>query len=148
VRQHGAALGEYALVAARQVGLEQTGFTLVMAGGVLRHPSPLLKTALVEQVRAAVPEVRPVITPFEPVVGAVLLALEAAGVRPDEALLARLSASLPPAALFATYPPMQPSTGSGVEENRVPEIGRCGVASCARHPAASNFDLGPYRRAA
>jgi N-acetylglucosamine kinase-like BadF-type ATPase len=102
VRQHGAALGEYALVAARQVGLEQTSFTLVMAGGVLRHPSPLLKTALVEQVRAAVPGVRPVMSPFEPVVGAVLLALEAAGVRPEEALLARLSASLPPAALFAT----------------------------------------------
>jgi hypothetical protein len=35
-------------------------------------------------------------------VGALLLALEAAGVRPDEALLARLSTSLPPAALFAT----------------------------------------------
>lgn len=102
VQQHGAALGEYALVAARQVGLEHTNFILVMAGGVLRHPSPLLKTALVERVRADVPGVRPVMSPFEPVVGAVLLALEAAGVRPDAALLARLSATLPPAALFAT----------------------------------------------
>ena len=102
VRRHGAALAEYALVAARKVGLEHTGFTLVLAGGVLRHPSPLLKTALVERVQAAVPGVRAVMSPFEPVVGAVLLALEAAGVRPDAALLARLSASLPPAALFAT----------------------------------------------
>lgn len=101
-QQHGAALGDYALVAARRVGLEHTDFTLVMAGGVLRHPSPVMRTALVERVRAAVPGVRPVISRFEPVAGAVLLALEAAGVTVDEALLDRLAASLPPAALFAT----------------------------------------------
>jgi N-acetylglucosamine kinase-like BadF-type ATPase len=101
-RQHGAALGDYALVAARRVGIENTDFTLVMAGGVLRHPSPVLKAALVERVRSAAPGVRPVMSRFEPVVGAVLLALEAAGVIVDEPLLARLTASLPPAALFAT----------------------------------------------
>jgi len=56
----------------------------------------------VERVQAAVPGVRPVLSPFEPVVGALLLALEAGGVRPDAALLARLTSSLPPAALFAT----------------------------------------------
>jgi N-acetylglucosamine kinase-like BadF-type ATPase len=101
-RQHGAALGDYALAAARRVGLQDTDFTLVMAGGVLRHPSPVLKTALVERVRAAAPGVRPVMSLFEPVVGAVLLALEAAGVTVDEPLLERLAATLPPAALFAT----------------------------------------------
>ncbi len=102
VRQHGAALGDYALVAARRVGLEQADFALVMAGGVLRHPTHVLKNALVERVRAAAPGVRPVLSRFEPVVGAVLLALEDAGVRPDAALLERLAATLPPAGLFAT----------------------------------------------
>lgn len=102
VQQHGTALGDYALVAARRVGLENTDFTLVMVGGVLRHPSPVLRTAVVERVRAAAPRVRPVMSRFEPVVGAVLLALEAAGVAPDEAVVERLAATLPPAALFAT----------------------------------------------
>ncbi len=100
--RHGAALGDYALVAARRVGLEQTGFTLVMAGGVLRHPAPALRAALVERVRAVVPDVRPVMSRFEPVVGAVLLALEAAGVTVDAALLDRVAATVPPAELFAT----------------------------------------------
>jgi len=101
-QSHGTALGDYALVAARRVGLENTDFTLVMAGGVLRHPTNVLKAALVARVRAAAPGVRPVMSRFEPVAGAVLMALEAAGVTPDEPLLERLAASLPPAALFAT----------------------------------------------
>jgi N-acetylglucosamine kinase-like BadF-type ATPase len=103
-QRHGAALGDYALVAARHVGLGErhTPFTLVLAGGVLRHPTNVLKAALIERVRAAAPGVQPVVSRFEPVVGAVLLALEAAGIRPDEPVLERLSATLPPAALFAT----------------------------------------------
>lgn len=102
VEQHGSALGDYALVAARRVGIEHTQFTMVMAGGVLRHPSPVLRTALVERVRAAAPGVQPVMSRFEPVTGAVLLALEAAGVTIDAPLLDRMAASLPPAPLFAT----------------------------------------------
>ena len=102
VAAHGAALGDYALVAARRVGLENGPFTLVLAGGVLRHPSGVLPQALVERVRAGAPGVRPVISRFEPVVGAVLLALEDAGVNVDAALLDRLAATLPPAALFET----------------------------------------------
>lgn len=102
VKQHGSALGDYAVVAARRVGIEHTQFTMVMAGGVLRHPSPVLRTALVERVRAAAPGVQPVMSRFEPVAGAVLLALEAAGVTIDAPLLDRMAASLPPAPLFAT----------------------------------------------
>jgi N-acetylglucosamine kinase-like BadF-type ATPase len=102
VKQHGSALGDYAVVAARRVGIEHTQFTMVMAGGVLRHPSPVLRTALVERVRAAAPGVQPVMSRFEPVAGAVLLALEAAGVNIDAPLLDRMAASLPPAPLFAT----------------------------------------------
>ena len=102
VAEHGAALGNYALVAARKVGLDGTAFTLVLAGGVLRHPSRVLSAAVVQRVRAAAPGVQPVHSRFEPVAGAVLLALETAGVLIDPPLLDRLAASLPPAALFET----------------------------------------------
>jgi N-acetylglucosamine kinase-like BadF-type ATPase len=99
---HGAALGDYALVAARRVGLEREPFTLVLTGGVLRHASDVLPLALVERVRRDAPGVRPVISRLEPAAGAVLLALEAANVRVDPPLLDRLAASLPPAPLFET----------------------------------------------
>ena len=102
VEEHGASLGDYALAAARRVGLEGTPFTLVLAGGVLRHPARLLPNAIVARVRTTSPDVRPVESRFEPAVGALFLALEAAGVSIDEALLARLIPTLPPSALFAT----------------------------------------------
>jgi N-acetylglucosamine kinase-like BadF-type ATPase len=98
----GQALGDYALAAARQVGLVGTPFTLVLAGGVLRHPARLLAETLAARVRVAEPDVRVVDSRFEPAVGALFLALDAAGVTIDEPLLARLTATLPPAALFAT----------------------------------------------
>ncbi len=99
---HGSALGEYALAAARRVGLDRSPFMLSLSGGVLRHPAPQLREALIERVRAAVPGVQPVLSRLEPVAGAVLLALEAAGVTVDDALLERLAGSLPPASLFRT----------------------------------------------
>jgi N-acetylglucosamine kinase-like BadF-type ATPase len=102
VEAHGAALGDYALVAARKVGLESSAFHLVLSGGVLRHPSRLLAQALAARVLEAAPRAMPVASPFEPAVGAVLLALEAAGVAIAPGVLENLEASLPPAALFDT----------------------------------------------
>jgi N-acetylglucosamine kinase-like BadF-type ATPase len=102
VREHGAALGDYALVAARRVGIEAMPFTLVLAGGVLRHPSKLLNRAIVDRVKAASPGVRAVASRFEPAVGALFMALEAVGVNVNRSLMARTRASLPPSKLFAT----------------------------------------------
>jgi N-acetylglucosamine kinase-like BadF-type ATPase len=102
VRRHGAALGAYVLAAARRVGIEALPFTLVLAGSVLRHDSPLLRDTIVERVLAKSPDVQPLLSRFEPAVGALLIALESAGVCVDAPLLARLTASLPPPALFAT----------------------------------------------
>jgi N-acetylglucosamine kinase-like BadF-type ATPase len=102
VREHGAALGDYALAAARHVGIENTPFTLVLAGGVLRHPTRLLHEALIARVRSSSPDVLVVDSRFGPVVGALLLSLETAGIMIDESLLARLTPTLPPAAFFAT----------------------------------------------
>ncbi|UCH24901.1 MAG: hypothetical protein JSV66_13245, partial [Trueperaceae bacterium] len=70
VEEQGAILGDYALAAARQVGLEGSSFTLVLTGGVFRHPSELLAEAVVARVCESVPGVRPLRSRFEPVVGA------------------------------------------------------------------------------
>ena len=102
VRRHGHILGDYALVAARQVGLDATPFPLVLTGGVLRHSAIHLAEAIVERVREHAPEVRVVRSQLEPVVGALLLALEHGEVEMSEATLARLEASLPPVTLYAT----------------------------------------------
>jgi N-acetylglucosamine kinase-like BadF-type ATPase len=102
VLEHGQTIGDYALVAARQVGIVDAPFTLVLAGGVLRHPARMLAATLTERVRAVTPHVQVVDSRFEPAVGALFLALEQAGVTIDDLLLARLRLTLPPAAFFAT----------------------------------------------
>jgi len=103
VQEHGKALGNYAIVAARRVGLEGTPFSLVLAGGVLRHSSTLLADTIVARVQTTSPEVRPTRSRFEPIVGVLFSALEAAGVTIDDALLARLIPTMPSSKLFATH---------------------------------------------
>jgi N-acetylglucosamine kinase-like BadF-type ATPase len=102
VLEHGHALGDYARVAARKVGLEGTPFSLVLAGGVLRHPSTLLPDTIIERVQTTSPDVRPTRSRFEPVIGALFTALEAGGATIDDALLAQLIPTIPPSELFAT----------------------------------------------
>jgi N-acetylglucosamine kinase-like BadF-type ATPase len=100
--EHGSALGDYALAAARKVGIEGTAFNLILAGSVFRNGSSLLADALIARVRSTSPDVRPLYSPYEPVVGALFLSLEAVGVRIDDALLNRLRPTLPPSSLFET----------------------------------------------
>jgi N-acetylglucosamine kinase-like BadF-type ATPase len=75
----GTRLGDYARVSAARVELLETSFPIVLCGGVLRHPSALLREAIL----ARVPEGDPVTATAEPVVGAVLLAADDAGGHPD-----------------------------------------------------------------
>lgn len=102
VTGYGRAIGNFALAAARRVGIENTGFALALAGGVFRHPSSLLPDTIIDVVRSASPGVRPMRCRFEPIVGAVFSVLEAAKVIVDEPLVARLVPTLPSAAFFAT----------------------------------------------
>lgn len=101
VARHGAALGDYALAAARQVGLSGD-YLLVTSGGVMRHPSPLLREALLARVRETHPEVRWQASEHEPVFGAVLLALEHSGVPVTPAIWNQLAHTSPPPEWFAT----------------------------------------------
>jgi N-acetylglucosamine kinase-like BadF-type ATPase len=99
---HGRALGDYAIVAARKVGMLDTRFTLALTGGVLRHPSPFLRDALVARVQEAAPGAHATHSRFEPAAGAVFLALELAGIEADAALRERLETTLPGTAFFST----------------------------------------------
>jgi N-acetylglucosamine kinase-like BadF-type ATPase len=99
---HGKALGDYAIVAARKVGLLDASFPLVLTGGVLRHPSPLLRQALIGRVREATPGIHAPPSRFEPAAGAVLLGLDLLGIQTDAALLEQLEKTLPDVAFFAT----------------------------------------------
>jgi N-acetylglucosamine kinase-like BadF-type ATPase len=79
VTMAGRRLGDYAGVCASRTGQSGTAFPLVLCGGVLHHPSPLLRAAIQE----TVPEALPVYPDIEPVVGALLLAADRVGARPD-----------------------------------------------------------------
>jgi N-acetylglucosamine kinase-like BadF-type ATPase len=87
VEQSGTRLGDYARVTAERTGQLGSRFPLVLCGGVLRHPSPLLRRSIT----ARIPDAEPVYPRVEPVVGAVLLAADEAGVRPRLDLLGRAS---------------------------------------------------------
>ncbi|CAN5601420.1 BadF/BadG/BcrA/BcrD ATPase family protein [soil metagenome] len=102
VQAHGAILGDYALVAARHVALIHTTFTLVLAGGVFRHPERLLIDSLLARVSAVAPSVQVVQNQLEPVVGALMLAFDAAGISIDENVRMQMLATLPPSTFFMT----------------------------------------------
>ena len=98
----GHGLAEYALAAARQVGIEHEPFTLVFNGGVFRHESTALIDAILERIRPVAPGVQPTASRREPAVGALLLAFEGADIPVDEALLGSVEASTPAKKLFHT----------------------------------------------
>lgn len=95
VREHGAALGDIALAAARQVGLDGAAYPLVFAGGVFRHPTTVLEDAIVTRVRTASPSVRPIRSRAEPIAGVLVEALGAAGVSVTPELIDRMLAQVP-----------------------------------------------------
>jgi len=102
VRDLGGRLGDYALAAARQVGIADQPFHLVLSGGVFRHPHRDLIDTMIERLHREAPAVEPIHSPFEPVIGAVFLALEAAGTAIDDNLRHRLRPTIPAADFFKT----------------------------------------------
>jgi N-acetylglucosamine kinase-like BadF-type ATPase len=80
----GRLLGEQARVCLSRVGLPVAGARVVLTGRVLEHPSPLLADA----VMAELPGAEPVRQSAPPVLGALLLAFDRAGVAADAAALA------------------------------------------------------------
>jgi N-acetylglucosamine kinase-like BadF-type ATPase len=101
VNRIGSEIAEYALVAAVKTHLAGP-WTLVLAGGVFRHPTNALADAISGPIRARHPKVQPVRARFEPVVGALLLAFDGPGIPVTDDIVQNIESSLPPASFFAT----------------------------------------------
>ena len=91
----GTALGESAALVARRLGMEGTAFELVMAGGLFRGRSRLLEATLAGVLHRVAPRAAPVRLACKPVVGAVMEALELAGVAAGPGVRERLAAAFP-----------------------------------------------------
>ena len=90
----GTEVGTTANAVIKRLGLETTDVQVVLGGGVFRGPGSLLLDTVTESIHQVAPRATIVLPQFEPVVGAVLLALEALGIEIDEAVYANLRSSL------------------------------------------------------
>lgn len=92
IRHVGHEQGLNAAAIIRRLAMETLSFPVVLAGGVFRARSEELVAAIMEPVRAVAPHAHPRPLHAPPVVGGVLLAMEAAGVVPSAEVQARLAA--------------------------------------------------------
>ncbi len=99
IDSHGKLLGEYAVLAARKVGVIASEFPLVLAGGVFGHSSRLLPHAIADRVRREAPAARLLMADLPPAVGALLLGLPAHE-RGGDRFVGRLRETLPDSSLF------------------------------------------------
>lgn len=102
LREHGDTIAGYARAAARRLGLDPATCTLVLNGGVFRHRSRRLQSAILASLGRTTDTEQTRVDGHEPAVGALILALEARGVKVGEAVMRELTASLPPATLYAS----------------------------------------------
>ncbi len=101
VEDHACALADYALVAAREVGLSGEAFPLILTGGVMRHSGTSFRETLVRRVQAKEPSAHTQPPDFEPVGGALCIALDALGCHHAQARVA-LRDTLPAPDFFST----------------------------------------------
>jgi N-acetylglucosamine kinase-like BadF-type ATPase len=93
IRWAGCELGEMVNAVARQLRFEALEFEVVMVGGLFRGGAPLIEP-LKATVRAVTPRAQFVRLEAPPVVGAVLLGMEAGGQKPSGAVRRRLEATV------------------------------------------------------
>jgi N-acetylglucosamine kinase-like BadF-type ATPase len=79
----------------RRLGLETTDVEVVLGGSVFKGKGPLLIDTVTQVVHRVTPQAAIVRPEFEPVVGAVFLALESLGAEVGEAVYSNVRASLP-----------------------------------------------------
>ncbi len=92
IRYVGHEQGLNAAAIIRRLGLQALTVPIVLAGGVFRAESAELVAAIMEPVRAVAPHAHPRLLHAPPVVGGVLLAMEATGAVPSPEVQARLAA--------------------------------------------------------
>jgi len=91
----GTEVGTTANAIIKRLGLETTDVEVVLGGSVFKGKGPLLVDTVTQVVHRVAPRATIVLPEFEPVVGAVFLALEALGREVNEAVCASVRASLP-----------------------------------------------------
>jgi N-acetylglucosamine kinase-like BadF-type ATPase len=100
LRQLGSGLGELVTTALQRMQMADMPVEVVLAGGLFRRRGSLLVDSLRAAILAEAPHARLVEARYEPVVGAVLLALEAAGLPVEAERAERLQASSRALGLF------------------------------------------------
>lgn len=96
------ALSGYAIALARRCGMLDVAFDVVLSGSVFKGVGPLLVDTITREIARAAPRARVVRPAFEPVVGSLLLAYDAAGIDITETILAKVAATLPGESFFDT----------------------------------------------
>jgi N-acetylglucosamine kinase-like BadF-type ATPase len=91
LKRAGDSLGRSAAAVVRRLGMQDDEFEIVLSGGLLRGTSESVRVALEEVLHPVAPNATFVPLRTAPVVGAVLLAMEAAGLPVDQALHDRLT---------------------------------------------------------
>jgi N-acetylglucosamine kinase-like BadF-type ATPase len=94
VERSGRELGRNAALVSERLGMADTEFELVLAGGLFQAPTNLLVDPLFEEARKGANRARVVVLKTPPVVGAVAAALERADVRVDRSVMDRLAAGM------------------------------------------------------
>jgi N-acetylglucosamine kinase-like BadF-type ATPase len=102
IKAAGTRNADVAVVAARAVGLDRGLVRLVLSGGLLRHPSSLLESAICRRFKDVFPHAEVIDDVPEPVIGAVLIASDLLDRPVDTNLRDRLIATMPGSWLFAT----------------------------------------------
>nr|WP_325265958.1 BadF/BadG/BcrA/BcrD ATPase family protein [uncultured Rhizobium sp.] len=102
LERHGAALADFALVAARKVDIADKPFHLLLTGGVFRNPSQIMRQALVERMRQQGAQFSVLEGRSEPVKGAVMTALRMQSGHVTAEVSARLDSTFPPQCFFQT----------------------------------------------
>jgi len=91
----GTEVGVTANAIIKRLGLEDTDVEVVLGGSVFKGKGPLLVDTITQIVHRVAPRATIVIPQFEPVVGAVFMALENLGVEVNETIYANVRGSLP-----------------------------------------------------
>jgi N-acetylglucosamine kinase-like BadF-type ATPase len=105
LEEYGTAYAEIAIAAARKVDIVGKPINLLLAGGVFRHPSQILRNRIIDVLHAAMPAITVVPSRSEPIKGAVTIALQMLGVTVDARIEQRVAETLPPPEFFHTHAP-------------------------------------------
>lgn len=95
VRRVGREVGVTAAAVIKKLGLENTEREVILAGGVFRGQGPLLLDTVVQTIHRFAPHAKIQPLKAEPVIGALILALEEIKGTIEESIQERLRSSLP-----------------------------------------------------